>query len=207
MKQFKKWTQFYTNYKFPLMADFPNRFRVGEMPIGIADYTTYNMLTVLAPEIKGLWDFTVVPGTKANDDTINHEVASHTTAVMMLENASDKKSSWEFMKWWTDKETQIAFGREMEGLMGEAARYPTANIEALKELPWPVDDYNNLESQWKWVRGIPQVPGGYFTGRHLDNAFRKVVNANENPREALSDYILYMNDEIEMKRDEFNLPN
>ncbi len=189
------------------MADFPNRFRVGEMPIGIADYTTYNMLTVLAPEIKGLWDFTVVPGTKANDDTINHEVASHTTAVMMLENASDKKSSWEFMKWWTDKETQIAFGREMEGLMGEAARYPTANIEALKELPWPVDDYNNLESQWKWVRGIPQVPGGYFTGRHLDNAFRKVVNANENPREALSDYILYMNDEIEMKRDEFNLPN
>ncbi|MFC4388773.1 extracellular solute-binding protein [Gracilibacillus marinus] len=207
MEQFKKWTQFYTNYKFPLMADFPNRFRVGEMPIGIADYTTYNMLTVLAPEIKGLWDFTVVPGTMKEDGSINHEVASHTTAVMMLENAADKDASWEFMKWWTKKETQIAFGREMEGLMGEAARYPTANIEALEELPWPVDDYNNLESQWGWVRGIPQVPGGYFTGRHLDNAFRKVVNANENPREALSDYILYINDEIQVKREEFNLPN
>ncbi|KAB8131064.1 extracellular solute-binding protein [Gracilibacillus oryzae] len=207
MEQFKTWTQFYTNYKFPLMADFPNRFRVGEMPIGIADYTTYNMLTVLAPEIKGLWDFTMVPGTVTEDSSINHEVASHTTAVMMLENAIDKNSSWEFMKWWTEKETQISFGREMEGLMGEAARYPTANIEALKELPWPVEDYNNLESQWQWVRGIPQVPGGYFTGRHLDNAFRKVVNANENPREALSDYILYINDEIEVKRDEFNLPN
>lgn len=207
MEQFKKWTQFYTNYKFPLMADFPNRFRVGEMPIGIADYTTYNMLTVLAPEIKGLWDFTVVPGTMKEDGSINHQVASHTTAVMMLENAADKDASWEFMKWWTKKETQIAFGREMEGLMGEAARYPTANIEALEELPWPVDDYHNLESQWEWVRGIPQVPGGYFTGRHLDNAFRKVVNANENPREALSDYILYINDEIEVKREEFNLPN
>ena len=47
---------------------------------------------------------------------------------------------------------------------------------------------------------------GYFTGRHLDNAFRKVVNASENPREALSDYILYINDEIEIKRKEFNLP-
>ncbi|WP_223829331.1 extracellular solute-binding protein [Paenibacillus arenilitoris] len=206
MDAFKRWTQFYTSYKFPKQADFPNRFRTGEMPIGIADYTTYNMLTVMAPEIKGLWDFTIVPGTELADGSTNHEVASHTTAVMMLDNAEDKASAWAFMKWWTDKDTQIAYGREMEGLMGEAARYPTANIEALEELPWPVKDYNNLENQWKWVRGIPQVPGGYFTGRHLDNAFRKVVNANENPREAFSDYILYMNDEIEIKRKEFNLP-
>ncbi|MCA0753493.1 extracellular solute-binding protein [Paenibacillus sp. N4] len=206
MDAFKKWTQFYTSYKFPLQADFPNRFRTGEMPIGIADYTTYNMLTVMAPEIKGLWDFTIVPGTKQADGTVKNEVASHTTAAMMLENSADKESAWEFMKWWTEKDTQISYGREMEGLMGEAARYPTANIEALKELPWPVKDYNNLESQWQWVKGIPQVPGGYFTGRHLDNAFRKVVNASENPREAFSDYILYINDEIEIKRKEFNLP-
>ncbi|GIP43493.1 ABC transporter substrate-binding protein [Paenibacillus sp. J45TS6] len=206
MDAFKKWTQFYTSYKFPLQADFPNRFRTGEMPIGIADYTTYNMLTVMAPEIKGLWDFTIVPGSKLADGSVNHEVASHTTGVMMLNNADDKESAWEFMKWWTNKDVQISYGREMEGLMGEAARYPTANTEALEELPWPVKDYKNLESQWKWVQGIPQVPGGYFTGRHLDNAFRKVVNANQNPREAFSDYILYINDEIEIKRKEFNLP-
>ncbi|AWB44679.1 ABC transporter substrate-binding protein [Paenibacillus sp. CAA11] len=205
IEAFKRWTQFYTSYKFPLLADFPNRFRTGEMPIGIADYTTYNMLTVLAPEIKGLWEFTMVPGTKRNG-IIHHEVASHTTGVMLLERAKEKEAAWEFMKWWTDKETQIAYGREMEGLMGEAARYPTANVEALEELPWPVRDYRNLDNQWKWVRGIPQVPGGYFTGRHLDNAFRKVVNANENPREALSDYLLYINDEIEVKRKEFKLP-
>ncbi len=206
MQAFKRWTQFYTSYKFPLIADFPNRFRTGEMPIGIVDYTTYNMLTVMAPEIKGLWDFTMVPGTPQPDGTISHEVASHTTGVMMLENSTHKDAAWEFMKWWTEKDTQIAYGREMEGLMGEAARYPTANIEALEELPWPVKDYKNLESQWQWVRGIPQVPGGYFTGRHLDNAFRKVVNAAENPREALSDYIIYINDEIEIKRKEFGLP-
>lgn len=206
MNAFKKWSQFYTSYKFPLQADFPNRFRTGEMPIGIADYTTYNTLTVMAPEIKGLWDFTIVPGTELADGSVNHEVASHTTGVMMLNNTDDKESAWEFVKWWTAKDTQISYGREMEGLMGEAARYPTANIEALEELPWPVKDYKNLENQWKWVKGIPQVPGGYFTGRHLDNAFRKVVNANQNPREALSDYILYINDEIEIKRKEFNLP-
>lgn len=207
MQVFKRWTQFYTNYKFPLQADFANRFRTGEMPIGIADYTTYNMLTVMAPEIKGLWDFTIVPGTEHEDGSVSHEVASHTTAVMMLDNADDKDAAWSFMKWWTDKDTQLAYGRELEGLLGEAARYPTANIEALEQLPWPVKDFNNLKRQWHWVRGIPQVPGGYFTGRHLDNAFRRVVNESENPREALSDYILYINDEIALKRKEFNLQN
>lgn len=203
---FNQWTQFYTNYKFPLMADFPNRLRVGEMPIGIADYTTYNMLTVLAPEIRGLWEFTTVPGTVQEDGTIDHTVPSTSIASMLLANSEKKEAAWEFLKWWTEKDTQLMFGREMESILGEAARYPTANIEALAELPWPVEDYQNLASQWQWVEGVPQVPGGYFTGRHLDNAFRRVVNANENPREALQDYTRYINDEIEIKRKEFNLP-
>ena len=163
-------------------------------------------MVVFAPEIKGLWDFTVVPGTLQADGSLRHNVASSTFAIIMLKNAEDKQSAWEFMKWWTNKETQVWFGREMEALMGEAARYPTANIAALEELPWPVDDYNNLMEQWKWVEGIPQVPGGYFTGRHLDNAFRKVVNSGENYREALLDYVIYINDEIKTKRQEFNLP-
>nr|WP_228552405.1 extracellular solute-binding protein [Gracilibacillus salitolerans] len=203
---FNQWTQFYTNYKFPLMADFPNRLRIGEMPIGIADYTTYNMLTVLAPEIRGLWEFTTVPGTVQENGAIDHTVPSTSIASMMLENSENKEAAWAFLKWWTEKEIQLTFGREMESILGEAARYPTANIEALAELPWPVEDYQNLASQWQWVQGVPQVPGGYFTGRHLDNAFRRVVNANENPREAIQDYARYINDEIEIKRKEFDLP-
>lgn len=206
IEAFNQWTQFYTNYKFPLMADFPNRLRVGEMPIGIAPYPTYNMLTVLAPEIRGLWEFTTVPGTLKENGEIDHTVPSTSIASMILENSEKKEAAWEFLKWWTDKETQLSYGREMESILGEAARYPTANVDALAELPWPVEDYQNLSEQWQWVKGIPQIPGGYFTGRHLDNAFRRVVNANENPREALQDYVRYINDEIEIKRKEFNLP-
>ncbi len=205
MQAFQRWSDFYTSYKFPLTYDFMNRFRLGEMPIGIAAYTTYNALTVAAPEIRGLWDFTIVPGTPEEDGTIRRDVASGGTAVMMLESARDKDAAWAFMKWWTSKETQVRFGREMESLMGAAARYPTANIEALRELPWPVKDYTNLEAQWQWVQGIPEVPGGYFTGRHLDNAFRKVVNQGENPREALYDHVLTIQNEIDLKRKEFGL--
>ncbi|MDQ8734551.1 extracellular solute-binding protein [Paenibacillus sp. LHD-38] len=202
---FKKWTDFYTSYKLPLIFDFPMRFRTGEMPVGIQDYTFYNYLTVSAPEIKGLWEFVPVPGMVQPDGTIRRDVASSGTAAIMLKQAKDKDAAWEFMKWWVSKDAQVRFGREMEGLMGAAARYPTANIEALKELPWPARDYLNLEEQWQWVQGVPEVPGGYFTGRHLDNALREVINNGTNTADALYDYVQEIDYEIAEKRNEFNL--
>jgi len=205
LNAFKKWTDFYTSYKLPLIFDFPMRFRTGEMPVGIQDYTFYNYLTVSAPEIKGLWEFVPVPGTVQQDGAIRRDVASGGTAVIMLKQAKNKDAAWEFMKWWVGKDAQVRFGREMEGLMGAAARYPTANIEALKELPWPSRDYRNLEEQWQWVQGVPEVPGGYFTGRHLDNALREVINNGTNTADALYDYVQEIDYEIAEKRDEFNL--
>ena len=70
----------------------------------------------------------------------------------------------------------------MEGLMGEAARYPTANIEAFANLPWPTDDYEALEAQFANVKGIRQVPGSYFTWRNVNNAFYTVAVADEDKR-------------------------
>lgn len=207
IETFKMWTEFYTDYKLEREFDFPNRFRTGQMPIGIADYTTYNQLSVFAPEIRGLWGFVPVPGTKQPDGSIRRDVPSGGSGTIMLQKARDKEAGWQFMKWWTSEETQTKFGREMESLMGAAARYPTANRKALDRLPWPVADYENLKAQFEWVRGIPEVPGGYFTGRHLLNAFYQVVvNAKTEPREAIVDYVQYIQEEIRSKRKEFGLP-
>jgi len=93
----------------------------------------------------------------------------------------------------------------MEGILGAAARYPTANIQAMSELPWTVTEYSKLEEQWDWVRGIPEVPGGYMTGRHLDNAFRLVYNEHTNPKETIYDYVQIIDEEISSKRNEFGL--
>lgn len=206
IETFKQWTEFYTDYKLEREYDFSNRFRTGQMPIGIADYTTYNQLSVFAPEIRGMWGFAPVPGTIQKDGSINREVPSGGSAVVMMKKAKDKEASWEFMKWWTSEATQTVFGREMEGLMGAAARYPTANIKALDSLPWPVADYENLKAQFEWVQGVPEVPGGYFTGRHLFNAFYKTVVGQVQARESIMDYVQYMQDEITTKRKEFGLP-
>ncbi len=206
---FERWTRFYTDYSFPVQANFVNRFRSGQMPIGITYYNVYNVLSVFAPEIRGKWDFLPVPGTLVQDEdsgtSIRRETVSTGTSIMIMNNCEDKDAAWEYLKWWTSTDVQVRFGREMEGILGAAARYPTANVEAMSRLPWTVEEYEKLERQWDWVKGIPEVPGGYMTGRHLDNAFRLVLNENSNPRETIYDYVQVINEEIEKKRREFGL--
>lgn len=206
IEAFKEFTEYYTDYGLEREFDIVNRFRTGEMPLIIADYTTYNTLQVSAPEIRGLWGFTGIPGTVLDDGTINNDVPSNGTACIMMENSENKDAAWAFMKWWVSADIQTKYGREMEALMGPAARYPTANIEAFGNLPWPTEDYEALSEQFEVVRGIPQVPGGYFTARHINNAFyATVVGGDITPREALIDYTRYINDEITHKREEFGL--
>lgn len=206
---FETWTQFYNDYSFPVEANFPNRFRSGQMPLGITYYNIYNTLSVFAPEIRGKWGFLPVPGTEyidENGDTqIRRDTVSTTTASMILNDSTRKDSSWEFLKWWTSVDVQVRFGREMEGILGAAARYPTANIEAMERLPWRANELELLKSQWEEVVGIPEVPGSYMTGRHIDNAFRMVINDKANPREVIYDYVQTINEEIRKKRDEFGL--
>ncbi|BBH20645.1 ABC transporter substrate-binding protein [Paenibacillus baekrokdamisoli] len=205
--QFKQWTDFYVNYKIPIAADFANRFRTGEMPIGITDYTMYNKLSVFAPEIKGLWSFAPVPGTVGEDGTLHREVGSGGSASVMFEHTKNKEAAWAFLKWWTGTDTQIAYGRQMEIRMGASARYPTANLQALAALPWPTKDYQKLKEQLRWVQGIPEVPGGYLTGRNIDNAFRRIVVQGDDPRETVDNYVRIMNEEITLKRKEFHIPD
>lgn len=206
---FVDWTNFFTANKFPVEANFVNRFRSGEMPIGLAPYNMYNTLSVFAPEIRGDWDFAPVPATVTYDEDGNpvyhREAAGSGLGMVLLNQSKNKEKAWEFMKWLTDKDTQVRYGRELEGVLGAGARYPTANMAALQELPWPTKDFVKLQEQWDYVKGIPQVPGSYMTARNLANAFFETYNNGTNPREALIDYAVYINDEITRKRKEFGL--
>ena len=103
--------------------------------------------------------------------------------------------------------SQTMYGREMESLMGAAARVPTANYEAFTNMAWPVNDFKALEASMDWVKGIPQVPGGYFSWRNVNNAFYSVINNTDtaSPREELMDNVIYINAEINYKREELEL--
>ncbi len=207
---FKKYCEYYTDYKLDRATSVEERFRTGESPIIIADYTTYNNLQVSAPDIKGLWDFTVVPGTVQEDGTINHMTGATGLADIIMSATEYPQESWEFLKWWTSAEIQTVYGREMEALMGASARVATANREALANLSWPMKDYKALVAQMDQVKGIEQVPGGYYTWRNVNNAFYTITTDtatnNTTPREALMDQVYYIDAEIDYKRTEFGLP-
>lgn len=206
MKAFENWCSYFTDYSFALSASFTNRFRTGEMPIGIASYDLFNTLTVFAPDIMGKWTFAPLPGTYREDGTFNNSGVATTTAVVVMEQAKDKDSSWEFLKWWTSAETQYSYAREIESILGAAGRHNTANVEAFKLLPWSKEERETLVSQWEITVGVPEVAGGYYVGRNLENAIRAVINDDANPRETFVDYITLINSEITRKRQEFGLP-
>lgn len=205
MEAFNQWTNLYVNYGLPQEYDFLTRFRSGESPIIVGNFANFNTLMVSAPEIKGLWSFTLVPGTVREDGSIDRSTPLSGVDCFIMKNSDNYEDSWEFLKWWTDAQTQVDFGKEMESILGESARYSTANVEGFSQIAWDNEFYEVLTEQMKWGRGIPQVPGGYFTGRHINNAFRKVVVSKEDMRETLLDYVYVINQELLGKRKEFGL--
>lgn len=217
VQTFTELTELFSLHSLLITFNAENRFRLGEMPIVIADYGLYNRLAVFAPELRGEWGFALLPGTVQPDGSINHTVAAapmglaltqaglQGPATAILSTASDFDEAWEFVKWWTSARTQTLFGRELESLMGKAARYPTSNLEAFQQLPWSVEERDKLMAQWQWVEGTLEVPGGYYWSRMYDWAFRSVVNGQATPRETLMKYNRDINYELMLKRKEFGL--
>ena len=205
---FKLYTSLYNDYGLPMVFDFVSRFRSGEMPLGVAGYSTYNTLMVSAPEIRGLWDFALFPGTLREDGTIDRSVHSNGTCCLMVatDNETIKKNAWEFMKWWVSTESQVRFGREMESVLGSSARYQTANTEALRQLAWSDAQLKVLEEQRSHTVGFREIAGGYSTTRHITNAIRRVITEKSDAREVLLNYARTINEEIKVKRREFDLP-
>lgn len=212
IKAFDDYVRYFNDYGIPTIYDFVSRFRSGEMPIGIAAYSTYNTLQVSAPEIRGLWDFTLIPGTEyTNPDGSTYIdrkdfITGSATMMIATDNQTLKDNSWEFMKWWAQPDTQVQFGREIEALLGSSARYATANRDAFSNLSWSSHDIEVLNAQWDQTQGIREVPGGYYTGRHISNAIRKVLNDKDDSRETIIDYSIKIDEEITKKRKEFGLP-
>ena len=94
----------------------------------------------------------------------------------------------------------------MEALLGASARYATANKEALKQLSWNSRQIKILTESMEDTVGVPEVPGSYYTPRHIVNATRRVINEKDDARETLIDYTRKINEELTRKRQEFNLP-
>lgn len=204
---FVKYTRFFTDYSFPFTFDGPNRFRTGEMPILIADYsTTYNQLTVFATEINGLWEMAPMPGTILEDGSVNYNAVNTVAATIMLHGTDEEEATWQFMKWFCGHDAQASYGSDLVTTIGQAAKYNTANKLALAEMPWTTSEYEALMDQFENLSAIANYPGAYIFTRYLNFAILSVVNDGNDPATELQSYVNTINKEITRKREEFDLP-
>jgi ABC-type glycerol-3-phosphate transport system substrate-binding protein len=197
---FEEWTEMYTDYGYLKEADFYNRFRNGSMPLGIASYTTYMTIYSAAPEIDGRWTIANVPGTY-NQETgeIDHTIAGAGSGCSILKASPHRDAAWEFLKWWTEAETQSRYSNNVESILGMLGRVATANVEAFNTLAWDPDDLAKLNEQWSKVKELPELPGSYYTIRAVDQAFWSVINDNVNPKDAVKKWSKIADNEIERK--------
>ncbi len=200
----KDYSMLYTQYGLELAFDFANRFRSGELPVAVTEFTAYNQLTVFAPEIKGVWGMLPVPGSET-ENGVDHSCIATVSGDMILAKSDDKEAAWEFLKWWLSAETQAAYGKSIESIVGSAARYNSANSEAFGTVQWDSDVRRSLMYQLDFACPIEEVPGGYFTSRLYDFAFRDIVYKNKDVRQTMTDTALDINTEMRTKREEYGL--
>ena len=212
---FEYMCSFFSQYRAPYTYSFENRFRTGEMPLGILDYTAYTQLSVYATEIKGLWEFVPLPGyvTYAEDgmniESINNSSVSGVTAMIMLTDRKrteeQTKNAWTYMKWYVGASNQSAYANELTALLGTVSKHNTANVEALASLSWTTSEYKNLMEQFRNLSAVREYPGGYIISRYVNFAFLSVYNDNADPKESIQSYVIEINKEITRKRKEFGL--
>ena len=209
-KAFIQFCEYFSNRGIEIQANFINRFRSGEMPAGIASYDVYNQLAVFAPEISGKWGIAPVP-TFLNKFIRTNTEQDHLISTnipqssILFRDSKNLMTAWEFIKWWTSDEIQLAYGRDLETSVGAAARYTTANINTAELIPWPRNDLDVIQLSRQRTVGIPQVPGGYMTTRQFKNAFLANARDNRGSVDVLYNYAQDIDLEIIKKRKEFNL--
>ena len=203
---FTELCKFFTTYNFPLKFDAANRFRSGEMPMFIGDYITYyNQFTVFAPELKGLWGFTTVPGTVQEDGTVNKSIVTTMNSIVIMMDAADRgtdQAGFNFIKWWMSADIQGMYANELVALLGPAGKYATANRDAFKDMSWTANELAEIENQFAYLKGVPEMPGSYIIARNIEFAFLDVYNNDAIPSESLQNYTNTINAEFTRKREE-----
>lgn len=204
---FKQWTDLYISYGLDAETSFFTEFRSGSTPIGIGTFSTYMQLTEAAPELYGRWEIAPMLGTLQEDGTIDRSMGGiSATANMIMAQAADRgnaDAAWKFLSWYMDFETQIQYGRELEATIGTDARWATANVEAFESLPWDENHLTVIKNQMRQANEQPIVLGGYFTTRHLVNAWNRVYMQNQPARDALEEAVKEINKEIRNKHEEY----
>ena len=198
-------TELFTIYNMPINIDnFYQHFRNGDMPIGVADYAAYNLLSNAAPELKNSWSIALVPGMEREDGSIDRTVCGCAESSVIFKSDSEREGkAWEFVKWWSSTEVQAEFGQTLQITYGKEYMWTTANMEAFMQLPWDTADKQIIAEQMSQVVDVARVPGTYLLEREMSNAFNDIVVNRMTAQTRIDKAVKTINREFNRKLEEF----
>ena len=203
---FTELTELFTLYDLPVdVPNFYQHFRNGDLPIGIADFNSYNLILNAAPEIANSWEISLVPGVidEESGEVLRYMSGGAESTVMFSSDDEREAKAWEFMDWWSSTSVQAEFGQRLQILYGDEYIWPTANLEAFELLPYPTDDKDIILEQAKYILEAPRLLGSYMMERELSNAFNDVVVNGESVRSEIDETVKTVDRETRRKLEEF----
>lgn len=198
-------TDLFTVYDLPVDIDnFYQHFRNGDIPIGICDYGTYNLISNAAPELAGSWDISIVPGVEQADGSINRSTCGCAESTVIFNSDPEREAkAWEFVKWWSSTEVQSEFGQTIQITYGDEYMWTTANVEAFAQLPIDTSHKQVILEFAANVVDVARVPGTYMLEREMSNAFNSIVVYGESAQSRIDEAVKVIDREITRKLEEF----
>jgi ABC-type glycerol-3-phosphate transport system substrate-binding protein len=206
VKGFTYLTELFTLYDLPVdVPNFYQHFRNGDLPIGIADFNSYNLILNAAPEIANSWSIALVPGTQDPDtgEIYRYMSGGAESSVMFKSDAEREKKAWDFLEWWSRAEVQAEFGQRLQILYGDEYIWPTANLDAFAMLPYPTAHKDIILEQAQYILEAPRLLGSYMMEREVSNAYNDVVVNGETLRSRVDEATKIVKRETERKLVEF----
>mgnify|MGYP004725284065 FL=1 len=203
---FTELTELFTLYDVPVdVPNFYQHFRNGDLPIGIADFNSYNLILNAAPEIANSWSIALVPGIEDEEtgEVKRYMSGGAESTVMFSSDDEREQKAWQFMEWWSRADIQAEFGQRLQILYGDEYIWPTANLEAFERLPYPTSDKDIILTQAQYILETPRLLGSYMMERELSNAFNDVVVNGDTVRSRIDEVAKTVLRETERKLEEF----
>lgn len=199
-------TELFTLYDLPVdVPNFYQHFRNGDLPIGIADFNSYNLILNAAPEIANSWDIALIPGIvdEATGEINRYMSGGAESTVMFASNDEREQQAWQFMEWWSESAVQAEFGQMLQIMYGDEYIWPTANLEAFENLPFPTAHKDVIMEQAKNILEAPRLLGSYMMERELSNSFNDIVVNGETLRARIDETVKTVERETQRKLEEF----
>ena len=211
LEAFETLCDLFNDYSLPIAYDL-TRFRTGEIPIVVANWTTYNGFMGYY-ELRGLWTMESLIGWEHyNEETgeynVNRSSILDVQGIVIPRGSESPQNVWQYIKWYADYDAQAELARlNLADQNNTTVKYNTANLNALLSQAWTSDESDAMREQIPHLKGLPFNPGDYNIGRYINFAFLAVYNSNANAVDQFLDYVVDINKELTRKRDEYGLPH